>query len=313
MKNEQELIVLKGLPASGKSTFAKTWVNEKPKERVRVNRDDIRHMLGKYWVPSREKLITDMENSIIHYALISGFSVISDNTNFRHSYDEDWLDIRGLSGFNIKITEKFFNTPVTVCITRDNHRGVSSGHVGSEVILGMYDKYFNQLDDIVLTTNQRKQLTSKKKYDPRLQVTPLGRNTLPSCYIFDLDGTISLMDGRSPYNGESCKSDKPNWPVIDTLENLANVSTTIFIFSGRNGESEEQTKLWLRDHDIPYDHLAMRKPGDNRKDSIIKQEMYEEFVKDKYYVAGIFDDRNMVVDHWRSLDLPCYQVYPGDF
>jgi predicted kinase len=53
-----KLFITVGLPASGKSTYSKKWVEESPKTRVRVNRDDIRRMLGPYWIPTRESLVT---------------------------------------------------------------------------------------------------------------------------------------------------------------------------------------------------------------------------------------------------------------
>lgn len=49
-----KLILCRGIQGSGKTTWAKQWVLEDPEHRVRFNNDDIRNMLGKYWVPSRE-------------------------------------------------------------------------------------------------------------------------------------------------------------------------------------------------------------------------------------------------------------------
>jgi hypothetical protein len=66
------------------------------------------------------------------------------------------------------------------------------------------------------------------------------------------------------------------------------------------------------DNGIPYDKLLMRQAEDTRKDSIIKLELFNE-VKLDYYVVGVFDDRNQVVELWRDLGLQCYQVADGDF
>ena len=60
-----EILYTVGLPASGKTTYARQWVQEDPKHRVRINRDDIRRMLGPYWIPTREDLVTDIEWSCI--------------------------------------------------------------------------------------------------------------------------------------------------------------------------------------------------------------------------------------------------------
>ena len=58
----------------------------------------------------------------------------------------------------------------------------------------------------------------------------------------------------------------------------------------------------------------MRASGDTRKDSIVKKELYEKHIKNKYYVSFWLDDRNQVVDMVRKeLGLLCLQVYYGDF
>lgn len=150
-----------------------------------------------------------------------------------------------------------------------------------------------------------------KVIDKRLS-NPLQDNTLEECYIFDLDGTLALINGRSPYDGKSCATDVCNEDLASLLRTLY-LNYKIFIFSGRNGNSAEKTVEWLGKNDIPFHILDMRKDGDNRKDTVVKQEMYEFHIKDKYYVRGIFDDRDMMVKHWRDMGLPCYQVYYGDF
>ena len=58
----------------------------------------------------------------------------------------------------------------------------------------------------------------------------------------------------------------------------------------------------------------MRKEKDYRKDSIVKTEIYNEYIKDKYCVTAVFDDRDQVVnDCGRKLGLLCNQVWKGDF
>lgn len=57
----------------------------------------------------------------------------------------------------------------------------------------------------------------------------------------------------------------------------------------------------------------MRPEGDERKDSIVKQEIYEKYIKDRYNVRFVLDDRNQVVDMWREVGLKVLQVAPGDF
>lgn len=78
---ERKLIICRGIQGSGKSTWAKQWCHESPEHRVRFNNDDIRNMLGDYWVPSREKLVTEAKANMITFALIKGYDVVVDNMN----------------------------------------------------------------------------------------------------------------------------------------------------------------------------------------------------------------------------------------
>lgn len=57
----------------------------------------------------------------------------------------------------------------------------------------------------------------------------------------------------------------------------------------------------------------MRPDGDHRPDYVIKREIYEREIKDKYDVIGVFEDRQRCVDMWRALGLTCFQVAPGDY
>jgi len=59
--------------------------------------------------------------------------------------------------------------------------------------------------------------------------------------------------------------------------------------------------------------LFMRPNKDYRPDVDIKREIYEREIKDKYDVLFCIDDRQCVVDLWRSLGLICLQCAPGDF
>ena len=133
-----KLIICRGIPASGKTFWAKQWVLEDPEHRIRVNQDDIRLMLGKYWVPSREKLVQEIQFDAILEALSRGFDVVIDNTN---------LNKKVLDGFNRLIKtfkdyeieyKDFFDTPLSVCIERDKNRDLQ---VTEKVIRGFYNNY----------------------------------------------------------------------------------------------------------------------------------------------------------------------------
>ena len=99
-------------------------------------------------------------------------------------------------------------------------------------------------------------------------------------YIFDLDGTLALIEHRRKYverpRGEqdwkafyaACVDDRPNCPVIDTMERLRRAGADIWIFSGRSDEVRAQTVKWLADTttfmswELDGPMLTMRQAGD---------------------------------------------------
>jgi len=139
---KQQVIICKGLPGSGKTTFARKWVNEDPGKRVRVNRDDIRRMLGPYWVPQREDLVTQIERDTLRSSLLAGYDVIIDATNFK----PEWIHMMLK---NMIFTEKeiivkdFTDVPLETCIERDGKRPKEE-QVGETVIRKFHEKYIKK-------------------------------------------------------------------------------------------------------------------------------------------------------------------------
>lgn len=285
----------KGLPGSGKSTWAKEMLAKDP-NLVRVNKDDLRAMMhsGK-WSKQNEKQVLYMRNEIICQSLSGGRSVIVDDTNFNPDHEQK---LREFAEFNKAefVIKDFTNVPLDVCIARDAQR---SNPVGKKVIVGMYRKYINAND--------------KKPLNPIVYA-----DNLPYCVIFDLDGTLAHITDRSPYDGKSCASDVPNKSIIALFDlcfsEWADYShLSRIILSGRNEESRSETEKWLSDHGVDYDGLFMRAEGDTRKDAIVKKELFEKHIKDKYNVLFIVDDRDQVVALWRSMGITCLQCNYGDF
>ena len=135
-----KIILCRGIQGSGKTTWAKQWVLEDPEHIVRFNNDDIRNMLGKYWVPSREPIVTTMKNSFISGAAIFRMDVVIDNMNLNSKELDYWKDIARMSNYDLEI--KYFPTPLQECIERDSKR---PNPIGEEVIRRTYEKYKNIL------------------------------------------------------------------------------------------------------------------------------------------------------------------------
>lgn len=136
---------------------------------------------------------------------------------------------------------------------------------------------------------------------------------IPKAIIVDIDGTLAKMNGRSPFDWHRVGEDKVNEPVKAIVMAMKKLYTVI-IFSGRDGVCRTETINWLNDNRIHYDKLFMREEGNNEKDAIIKRRLYDTYIKDKFDIEFVLDDRNQVVDMWRKdLGLTCLQVDYGDF
>lgn len=287
--SNQKIIVLQGIPASGKSTWSKEFVKGK-EDWIRVCRDDIRSMRGDYWIPSQESFIDKMEQYAIESALKSGYNVVIDATNFNPKTVAKWMELAQINDTDFDI--KRFDIALDEAIRRDSLR---ERPVGAKVVKDFYHRYVSSKE---IKTDTRFILEQNKK--------------LPKCIIVDIDGTLALINGRNPYDDTLVHTDKVNERVADIVNNYR-PDYTVFIVSGRQDSCKEVTEKWLRDNHIIYNNLLMRKTGDTRKDSIIKQEIYEEHIKDKYFVEFVLDDRDQTVQMWREQGLLCLQVYYGNF
>lgn len=130
-----------------------------------------------------------------------------------------------------------------------------------------------------------------------------------------MDGTASIITGRSPYQEELCEQDKVNVPVIITMNLFREAGYKIIICSGRDeGRGRAPTERWLAKHEIHYDELFLRPSGDLRKDAIIKKEIYLNQIKPKYDIFVCLDDRDQIVKMLRDeLGLTVFQVNWGNF
>lgn len=279
----------KGLPASGKSTYARSLVkgmNQVYKESwKRINKDDLRAMLDDgRWSRANEEFVLFIRDTIAVYALKKGISIIIDDTNFAPKHEERFRAMAREYGAEFEIKD-FTDVSPEECIKRDLARPNS---VGSKVIMQMYNQYLK----------------------PKVEPIKFNPNLSP-CIICDLDGTLCLFDG-DPYERDFTK-DRVNESVADIVRLYAENGMRIFYVSGRKDKFRNQTEEWLKRHDLDWSSPLMRKTDDERKDSIIKKEIYEEFIKGKYNVLFVLDDRNQMVEMWRSLGITCLQVAEGDF
>jgi len=277
-----------GLPASGKTTWAKQKLSENPNGIKRINKDDLRAMLDdSKWSPDAEKFIIKTRDNLILESLRDGKHVVVDDTNLHPKHEKH---IRDLVTSNITAdclveVVDFRHVGLDECISRDAKRAAS---VGAKVIRKMHRDFI------------------AKKPEPIM-----CDKALPDTVICDLDGTLTLLNGRDPYDASTCASDVLNLAVYGILKALPE-ECHVILMSGREERFRAQTLEWLKSNRVCHDGLFMRATGDNRKDAIVKFELYEKCIKGKFNVNAVFDDRLQVCRMWHELGLPLFRVGDPD-
>lgn len=330
------MMIFKGMPGSGKSTLAAEVVKKEPKRWIRINRDDLRLMVvGPGNNPhqrnsEREDLVRLFKEQLVRNAFAEGFDVILDDTHLVPMTVKKLHQLAASIG-DVQVIEKGVNVDVKTCIERDAKR-TGFAHVGEKII--------NDMARGAGLDKGRKLSDKVSYYEPRPDTfaVVVQNEALPEAIMCDLDGTLALMGDRSPYDAKDCDLvDKPNWAVIKCVLAMHNRGVHIIFMSGRDCKYRPETVRFIEAYClddavsavpggpipavdmgcIPYE-LHMRGEltpdvTDQRKDSIIKQELFAAFVADKYNVLFVLDDRNQVVDFWRSIGLSCFQVAHGAF
>lgn len=316
-----------GAPASGKSTWAKAEINKDSENWARINNDDIRAMLNcSNWSFEYEKFVTETRNWLIKEALRRGKNIIIDNVNANKRHFKDTCDIARAMNRDIQIIEKPFYAELEDLLERDSKRE-GKARVGEEVV----KKWFKELGGKMFKFYKPKtEIIFKNQYQASFGDAPSVVEGVPDAIMCDLDGTVSLFNkigeggrvevmypaahARNPYDASNCDQDMLNEAVASVIRTYAAKGTAILFCSGRKREYEPQTRAFLDKHfpDIKYS-LFMRATADNRKDSIIKEEIYINNINGQYNVLFVLDDRDQVVAEWRKLGLNCFQVAPGAF
>ena len=293
------ILILRGIPASGKSTYAKQLVKDHPGVYKRINRDDLREMFdGYHLTPDNEKFAKKVRDLLILEALDAGKHVIVDDTNLsskNFNRISQLADMhRKKTGHQVKVEVKEFEVTLDEAIERDEKR---EKPVGRKVIKKMHSQFYGKGDMDDRGPHYREQDKS-----------------LPPAIVCDLDGTLAIIKDRSPFDASKCEQDLLNEPIAELVKTYAAKGNEIILLSGRQDEHRYQTEQWLARYEIPYHMLLMRTTRDRRKDAIIKREIVESQLLGKYFIRFVLDDRDEVVDMWRNeLGLACLQVNYGDF
>lgn len=299
------LIATRGLPACGKTTMARAWVDEDPVHRARVNRDDFRSMChdGAFVKGGTERSIIAARDATIRTLLRKGVDVFCDDTNLPNRSIRDLRKIALLAGAEFEVRD-LTDVPVDACLERDAKRG---GKVGPDVIIDLHQRFIKGKDHpLPIPDEHAAPGDNFNVYKPKPDA--------PSAIMVDIDGTVAIMCGRSPYDETRVHEDSPNTPVIEAVEAMYHRGYEVVFMSARTAGCYDATEEWLREHvGIDFSGLHMRAEGDMRKDSVVKAELFDRHVRDHWNIAAVFDDRRQVVDMWRAMGLTVFHVAEGDF
>lgn len=298
-----EIILTKGIQASGKSTWARQEVLKNPNEWIRINNDLLREMFNSsYYSLDNESFLLKTRNLLIKEAIKNNKNIIIDNLNFDKKHFNDVVKIAKTSSKDVKISEKCFYIELEEAIERDSKR-TGTAHVGADIIKKWWTKSGGK---------------KFKDYVPRVEIItaqpisswqPIQQDkTLPKAVIFDLDGTMCEISHRDPYDASNCELDGANEHVVKLCKIFYNLGYKIIFFSGREEKYKEPTEKWLHVNFGTDYELHMRKTSDMRKDSVIKKELFDQYVKDKYCIEAVVDDRLSVCEMWYEIGLPLFRV-----
>jgi predicted kinase len=268
-----KLTMLKGIPASGKSTFARQTVKESGNS-ARINRDDLRAMLFEsVWTGKREEVVIACEKAIAEVLFKHGMNPVIDDTNLSQRHRDMW------SSFAREREQSFVTRDMGVdigtCIERDRNR---PNGVGRAVI-----------DRMALQNG----------------MIEWGDKPIILC---DIDGTLANGDHRVHFvQGEKkdwdsyyslLEHDSPIDAVVRWVREL-HKDHTVCIVSGRPDTYQRKTMKWLDDNEIPYDWIFMRPGSDKRPDVQVKGDFLKHLPKGQIDFA--IDDRPCVIrEVWRA-------------
>ncbi|SLD43594.1 Predicted kinase [Mycobacteroides abscessus subsp. bolletii] len=308
-----KLTAMRGYPGSGKSTKAKEIAAAT--RAVRVCRDDLRKMLHDNHYTGKtecEEQVTTAERAQVHALLKSGTSVVVDATHLEPRWLRKWQKMAAQYGAEFEVID--VDTGQLKCAANDLLRKArGERYVGSDVIERMAKRY---------PIKNWPKVTQLETFTPEPVEWIDG---LPEAIIVDIDGTVAHMAGRSPYDYTQVHTDTVDEHVRWLVNTIAGADNTpegpphVLVVSGRDDECREATDKWLVDNRIYRDELHMRPTGakdangNKLPDYRVKYDLFNQYIRGKYNVRFVLDDRDQVVNLWRALGLKCLQVQPGDF
>lgn len=297
----KKFYMLQGPPCSGKSTWTEEYKKTVDPDVVVGNRDSIRYEIGKgKYDQEHEAEVTRIEVARIEEGMKNGKTIILDDTNLNPKYNGEWIKLAEKYGYEVE--KKEFYIPFKEAMRRSKARKEAGGlYIPKDVMINFYKRYYKDEFEKELTDSR---IFNTKEWD----------SELPICIICDLDGTLAMHTGRTPFEWDRLNEDKIDKRLSLLLHTYDEVyNATIIFLTGRPNNVRKQTEEWLNEHYGTNYVLIMRDAKDFSHGQDTKKKLYEDYILDKYNVLCVFEDSNKCVDMWREQGLLTLQVQNGDY
>ena len=288
-----KLILTVGISGSGKTTWAEEFTRNRG-DWANVNRDDFRFALLTSGIRNwsayefnrkNEKEVTNAVINAVKSYEQEGMNIIISDTNLSHRVRDSWKNAANNMGYDFEIKE--FPISWEEAVKREAQR---SGGVGISVLRSQWEKWNSYI--------------GRKVY--------VADKSLPKAFLCDIDGTVALnTTGRGWFDWHRVDEDEPREHVISMVHGLIQSGLIPVFLSGRDGSCSKKTYDWIMEH-VMVDylpegdgfHLLMREPNDQRKDSVIKEEIFWKYVANRFNVVACIDDRPQMIRAWEDLKIP---------
>lgn len=306
-----KLTCLRGYPGSGKSHRAAEIAKETGA--VIVNRDLLRRMLLNSWAGSKsdEDRVSIAEEAQVIALLRAGVPTIVDATHLESRFLRKWARLSTRLGIEFEVVDVISDPDE--CKRRAYQRWREPGlHFGRYIDPEVIDEKIRRWPV------DRWPTVTAEPFRPEPVEWIEG---LPEAVIFDIDGTLFHIPdgGRSPYDYSRVAEDVVDEQVAWLAREIFNMRFTgkgprVLIMSGRDDSCRDDTVKSLDDNDILIDEIHMRpadaKDGRGNKlpDFLVKHDLFNKFVRGRYNVRMVVDDRLQVCELWHRLGLKIFRV-----
>lgn len=298
-----KLTVLVGPPGSGKTTYALLQCQGSDLAedgKLYINQDS----QGKEGHLKQFQLALDLKADIY-----------VDRLNFSKGQRDRYLAPARAAGYETEIIVLHENreTCLKRCLARLAHHETITTEENAHSALNMFfAKYERPTPD---------------EADTITFVYPEHKLNLTAC-IIDIDGTAANIDHRLHFvRKEEGKRadwqsffknmhlDEPNTWCRDIVNSMREKNAIVYC-SGRPDNFRKETTTWLQENKFltMHDYLLMRPRNDSRDDRIIKEIIFDFEIMTRFKnIKFAIDDRQRVVDMWRSRGVTTLQCAEGNF